>query len=173
MTLRGTPFSCRVGSCSSRVGPCGSRVGPYSGRAGPCSCRVDSCLSGALPCGSGAVLGHPCGCRVDSVSIPEATVFVREHTVLAPAWWSLADLRCWKAQKWAWIIPDHGLGLSVLIWDCSLKDHQGITPYFLPGQTRTTTDLHGGYTVHTPDHPGCDPCWSGTHLGLGLMISFI
>ena len=70
MTLRGTPFSCRVGPCSGRVGLCGSRVGLCSGRAGRCSCRVDSCLSGTLPCGCGAVLGHPCGCRVDSVSLP-------------------------------------------------------------------------------------------------------
>ena len=38
----------------------------------------------------------------------------------------------------------------------------------VPGQTRTTTDLHGSYTVHMPDHPGCDPCWSGTYMGLGL-----
>ena len=42
-----------------------------------------------------------------------------------------------------------------------------ITPD-VPGQTRTTTDLHGSYTVHMPDHPGCDPCWSGTYMGLGL-----
>ena len=32
-----------------------------------------------------------------------------------------------------------------------------ITPD-VPGQTRTTTDLHGSYTVHMPDHPRCDPC---------------
>ena len=42
-----------------------------------------------------------------------------------------------------------------------------ITPD-VPGQTRTTTDQHGSYTVHMPDHPGCDPCWSGTYMGLGL-----
>ena len=70
MKLRGTPFSCRVGTCSGRVGPYSHRVGPCTCRAGPCSCRVDSCLSGALPCRSGAVLGHPCGCRVDSLSLP-------------------------------------------------------------------------------------------------------
>ena len=42
-----------------------------------------------------------------------------------------------------------------------------ITPD-VPGQTRTTTDQYGSYTVHMPDHPGCDPCWSGTYMGLGL-----
>ena len=92
MTLQGA--HCRVGPCSGRVGPC-------SCHAGPCSCRmrVDPCVSGAFPCRSGAVLYHPCGCCVDSVFFREAAVFVHEHTMLAPAWWSLADLRCWKAPK--------------------------------------------------------------------------
>ena len=48
--------------------------------------------------------------------------------------------------------------------------HQG-TPRIspdVPGQARTTTDLHGSYTAHTPDQPGCDPCWSGTIMDLGL-----